>query len=96
MRKSYFAALNVFTGRVVIKKYEHANSESTIKFLQCLLTSNSNCKIVVFWDGAGYHRSDELKKFLKKINHGKKGINARLLLVRFAPNAPEENPVEDI
>jgi len=50
-------------------------------------------KIALIWDGAGYHKSDEIKEFWHQLmiitclTSGK-------LLVLFAPNAP--NPVEDV
>lgn len=33
---------------------------------------------------------------MHQVNKGKKGLAAKLLLIRLAPNAPEENPIEDI
>jgi transposase len=95
-RSSYFGALNVVTGRVAVKKYDYANSESAIKFLKYLLNTNRGCKITIFWDGVGYHRSNEIKRFLDKVNKGCEKMDARLMLVRLAPNAPEENPIEDV
>ena len=95
-RQSYFGALNLFTGRATIRKYDRANSESTIRFLKDLLRANQRCKLTIFWDGVGYHRSKLVKSFLEKINKGKTGLKAKLNLVQLAPNAPEENPIEDV
>lgn len=96
LRRSYFGALNIMTGRVVIKSYDDAKGESVVNFLAHLLRSNPRCKLTVFWDGASVHRCALIRDFLEKINQGKAGLKARILLVRLAPNAPEENPIEDV
>lgn len=96
LRRSYFGALNVMTGRVIVESYDNAKGRSFVCFLTRLLRSNRGRKIVVFLDGAGAHRCTLVKEFLAKINRGKTGLGARLLLVRLAPNAPEENPIEDV
>lgn len=88
--------LNILTGRVIVKGCENTKSTSVINFLKYLLKRNPRRKITIFWDGASSHRSHLVKEFLHKVNKGKKGLAARLLLVRLAPNAPEENPIEDV
>jgi transposase len=48
-------------------------------------------------DGASYHRSDEVKKFLASVNDRTSSkAEWQITCIRFAPNAPEQNPVEDV
>ena len=46
--------------------------------------------------GASYHRSAEFKDFLDKINKGLNEDEWKVTCIRFAPNDPTQNPVEDI
>ena len=48
------------------------------------------------WDGAGYHSSDEVKEFLASVNDCHEPNHWQTTCIRFAPNAPEQNPVEDV
>ena len=51
---------------------------------------------MIIWDRASYHRSAELQKYLTKINQGLEPEQWSVTCLFFAPNAPEQNPVEDI
>lgn len=95
-RQTYFGAFNYCTKEFVVKAYPTANSESTIAFLQYLQTLCPAQQIAVFWDGASYHRSDELKAYLASVNQGRTEDAWQISCTRFAPHAPEQNPVEDI
>ncbi len=53
-------------------------------------------RVVVIWDGASYHRSFEVKEYLHSLNAEADESSWQLTCIRFAPNAPEQNPVEDI
>gem|GEM_PF-2297488 len=47
-------------------------------------------------DGASYHRSSEFKAYLDTINQGLNENEYKVTCLRFAPNDPTQNPVEDI
>ena len=51
---------------------------------------------MLIWDGASYHRSDEVKEFLASVNAEHEPDKWPITCIRFAPNAPEQNPVEDV
>jgi len=51
---------------------------------------------MIIWDGASYHRFSEMKEYLQKINKDLSPEEWIITCVLFAPNAPEQNPVEDI
>ena len=40
------------------------------------------------------NRSQELKDYLQSLNTGRSLGDLQLVCIRFAPNAPEQNPVE--
>ena len=45
---------------------------------------------------ASYHRGEELQKFLAETNSGLAEADWKVTCMRFAPNAPEQNPTEDV
>ncbi len=47
-------------------------------------------------DGASYHKSDEVKAFLTAENLHCEPEQWQVTCILFAPNAPQQNPVEDI
>ena len=52
--------------------------------------------IALIWDGASYHKSDEVKEFLAVVNKNCEPEQWQITCILFAPNAPEQNPTEDI
>lgn len=95
-RQTYFGALNYCTRECLVKAYAKGNSESTIEFLKYLQAQYPQQRLALFWDGASYHHSGELKTYLQSVNHGLAEDNWQITCTHFAPNAPEQNPVEDI
>jgi len=62
--------------------------------LLLLLYSNSNC--ILFTRKVLYHKSQKIKDLLAKKNEGKEESQWQFTCILFAPNAPEQNPVEDV
>ena len=50
----------------------------------------------MIWGGASYHRFGEFRDYLGKLNHGIPPEKWLITCVLFAPNAPQQNPIEDI
>ena len=73
-----------------------ANGESIIKFVKILKAKHPQAKILLIWDGASYHRGQEMKTFLAQRNQELLPEEWKIACVRFAPYAPQENPVEAI
>lgn len=90
--QNFYGALNMKTGKCTATAVDRQNSQTTIKFLKKLLKIYPNKKIFLIWDGAGWHKSKEIREFLSKINKGK----TRLELFNFPPYCPEFNPQEHI
>lgn len=95
-RQTYYGALNYCSGRVSIKAYEAGNTSSTIDFISYLREQNPEKRIVIFWDGAKYHKSEEFRKYLEDINGEKPEEEWSVRCIILAPNAPEQNPIEDV
>lgn len=68
---------------------ESFDSQGVITFLKQLLEEIEG-KLLIIWDGAPIHRSQEIKQFLAE------GAAARLHLERLPAYAPELNPDEGI
>lgn len=54
---------------------------------------SKEAKIVLVWDGASYHRSQEFREFLTQVNQDR---DWNIHCLRFGPYAPSENPIENI
>lgn len=95
-KQTYYGAVDYLDKALLLKTYDTANSKNTIDYLNYLLKESPNQKLLIFWDGASYHRSKELKRFLASINQGLTQDQWKVHCIRFAPNCPEQNPIEDI
>ena len=95
-RQTYYGAMNYRTGKVILKKYPQGNTENTIKLIEHLRTENPSSKLVIIWDGATYHYSQEFREYLQRVNQGKTQEEWIIKCIKLAPNAPEQNPIEDV
>ena len=99
-RQTYYGALNLLTNQFIASPYKAGNGENTVKFLSKIQAlhsqENSEQKILLIWDGASYHRGEEMKIFLALQNDGKERKNWSIICERLPTYAPEENPVEGI
>ena len=95
-KQTYYGALNLHTHKFLVKSYHKGNSQSRVAFLQYLHSLCPQSCIVLIWDGASYHRSQEVKRYLTSVNQQLDELNWKITCIRFAPNAPKQNPVEDV
>jgi len=95
-RQTYFGALNCLSGEMLLQPYPTANSENTVKFLDWLQQQYPGKRIVIIWDGASYHKFGQMPEYLAKFNQGLTKDDWKITCLLFAPNAPEQNPVEDV
>lgn len=95
-RQTYYGAIDYYTHEFLLKSYSSGNSENTKDFLDYLQCQRPGQRIAIFWDGASYHRSLEIRSYLEEINSGLQPEEWQITCTLFAPNAPEQNPVEDI
>ncbi len=95
-RQTYFGALNCLSGDMLLHAYPKGNSEYTVEFLDYLQQQYPDKRIVIIWDGASYHKFGQTPEYLVKINQGLAEDEWKITCLLFAPNAPEQNPVEDV
>ncbi len=95
-KQTYYGALNLVTHQCLIHPYQKGTSQSTIDFLQYLMQQCPQSRMALIWDGATYPRSQDVKDFLAEVNQGLDESNWRITCLRFAPNALEQNPIEDV
>lgn len=95
-KQTYYGAVNLHTQQCLVQAVEAGNSEGTIAFLQYLMAQCPNRRIALIWDGASYHRSQAVKEFLSSVNQGLDESEWRITCIRFAPNDPKQNPIEDV
>jgi transposase len=95
-RQTYYGALNSQTGKVIMKAYPQGNTANTIKFIDSLKVEYPNTKLVIIWDGVPYHHSQEFREYLHQVNSGEIEKEWMIKCIKLAPNAPEQNPIEDV
>lgn len=95
-RQTYFGALNSQTKEFIVREYPAGNSENTVKFIKDLQKQYRGKRIVLIWYGASYHNSDEVKDFLASVNDNYEPTQWPITCIVFAPNASEQNLVEDV
>ena len=95
-KQTYFGALDYKTKEFLTYTAKKGDSENTISFLEYLRLQRPGAKLLIIWDGASYHRSQQIKNYLDSLNRELKKEQWLITCERFAPNAPQQNPVEDI
>lgn len=95
-RQTYYGALNLTEPEFILEDYQSGNGESTVDFIKKLQAKNKSAKLLLIWDGASYHRGQEMQQFLAEQNQELSANEWRITCELFAPYAPEENPVEAI
>lgn len=96
LRQTYYGALNFVSREFHMKAFEAGNGHNTVAYLQWLRQLYPGQKLLLLWDGATYHRDSQLQAFLAQVNQGLAEEDWLVTICRFAPNAPEQNPVEDV
>ena len=95
-RQTYYGAVNCFSGYFHIFPYSAGNGENTVDFVRRIMKIYENKKIMIIWDGASYHRFSVFRDYLSELNRDLPPEKWQITCELFAPNAPEQNPVEDI
>lgn len=95
-KQTYYGAVNLLTQECLTKKAAAGNSTETIAFLEFLRQQYPEAQIAVIWDGASYHRSEAIREYLDSVNQDCEPSDWKVTCLRFAPNDPRQNPMEDI
>ena len=95
-RQTYYGALNLLTQDFHLYEAPTGNGVNTVAYLRWCQGLYPDKKLFVLWDGASYHRGEEMQKFLAQENVDLAKDDWKVTCMRFAPNAPEQNPTEDV
>ncbi len=96
LRQTYYGAINLYTHEFHLKEYDAGNGVNTVTYLKWLEQLYPGAKLWLIWDGASYHRFAQIREYLSELNSGLPEEQWQVSCILFAPNAPEQNPVEDI
>jgi transposase len=88
VNRSIYGFVNIKTGQAHAYKKERQNMFITVECLIELRKQYPAKKLLIFWDGAGWHRGSEVQKFIKE--------DAKIETIYFPPYSPEENPQEHV
>ena len=95
-RQTYYGALKLREQELVLGKYEKGDGDCTVDFVKKLIRGNPGKKIIIFWDGAAYHKGEKMREFLREVNGDLAKKDWRITCHLLAPYAPEENPIEAV
>ena len=95
-RQTYYGAIEQCHGEITISLASSGNGESTVAFMQGLREKYPKKRFAIIWDGASYHTGEEMVNYLQQVNNGLEPDEWVVTCLLFAPNAPEQNPMEDI
>lgn len=86
--RSIYGFLNIKTGQEHAFKTKWQNMYITVKVLKELRKIYPLKRILIFWDGAGWHRGSKVQEFIQK--------DQNIETIYFPRYAPEENPQEHV
>ena len=86
--KSVYGFLNIKTGTEHAFKTDWQNMYITVEVLKKLRKIYPLEKLLIFWDGAGWHRGSKVQEFMKK--------DGKIEIIYFPKYSPEENPQEHV
>ena len=95
-RQTYYGAINVMTHDFHLLPYDAGNSINTVAYVKELQALYPEKKLLLLWDGASYHKYADMQAYLQDINMSLDSADWKVTCELFAPNAPEQNPVEDM
>lgn len=95
-RQTYYGVIEHLSGETTVRAYPSGDGVSTVAFVEFLRQKYVGKRLLIIWDGATYHKGAEMVEYLTKVNDGLSAADWCVTCVLFAPNAPEQNPIEDI
>jgi hypothetical protein len=95
-RQTYFGDLNYQSLQFHVQSHPSGDKESTVKFIKYLPDKYKERKIILIGNGPSYHNYGEFRICFSSVNRDKEPSNWSITCILFAPNAPQQNPVEDI
>jgi len=95
-RQTYYGVMNLRNQEFIVIPYARGNGECTVSFMKELKTLYPDKKLIMIWDRASYHKCKKVRAYLSQVNQGLEEKDWNVTCLQFAPNAPDQNPVEDV
>ena len=95
-RQTYFGALNYQSKQFHVQSHPSGSVKSTVEFMKYLQNKYKQRKIILILEGASYHKYGEFRDFWSSVNRDKEPSDWLINCILFAPNSPQQNPVEHI
>ena len=95
-RQTYYGAINLATKEFHVCPFSKGDRVNTVTFVKHLQALSPRAKLLFIWDGASYHQYADMHVSLQDVNKGLQQHDWKVTCELFAPNAPDQNPVEDI
>ena len=86
-RQTYYGALDLLKPDLIVRPYPRGKVDFTREFLKELMEINKNKQILIFWDGASYHRGQIMKDFWQVVNGNLLEEDWKVTCHLFAPYA---------
>lgn len=86
--RSIYGFLNIKTGAEHAYKTDWQNMFITVDILKQLRKIYPTKNLLIFWDGAGWHRGSKVQEFIK--------ADGKIETIYFPRYSPEENPQEHV
>jgi putative transposase len=95
-RQTYYGAIDPVNGTVHVIPTDNADGNWTMIFVEYLRQEYGEKRLFLLWDGASYHRGVDMQDYLDGVNLHLARDAWRVTCILFAPNAPSQNPIEDV
>ena len=95
-RQTFYGAINLWSGEFHLQAKARADGEKTVEYVKWLTEQYPGKQIWIVWDGASFHKYGLMREYLTEQNQGLAEEDGKITCLWFAPNAPEQNPVEDV
>jgi len=95
-RQTYYGVMNLYNQAFFLTPHARGNGENTVSFMKYLPALQPDKKIIVLWDKASDHGGKKVQAYLNQVNQGLEEKDWKVTCLLFAPNAPDQNPVEDV
>jgi transposase len=96
-RQTYLGALKLWSGTTGLWEADGGNQDTTVAFLHDVRRVFEGRQLVIVWDGAPYPRAGRVRDDLRQLNGETCPESQRQIhLIRCAPYAPAQNPMEDV
>jgi len=88
INRSLYGFLNAKTGQEYAFKTERQNMYITVDILKNIREIYPTQKLLILWDGAGWHRGSKVQEYIKE--------DQNIKTIYFPKYSPEENPQEHV